>query len=948
MYKNIFFHRESGDIHLWDEEEGYTCFPYKKSAFKVIDKPVAGKKYTLHSLHGQPVKVVSSWKKREYLLNEVIEADVRPEVRVLTNVYLNEDLPPTTLDVLYFDIEVDTTEGFHKPYSPDGAITAIAWKRKSSPEYVCALLDLTKDFDRTPFTRTIPSAGGDYDATVHTFSTESELLMFFLIDYKQNIPDIITGWNIEGYDVPYLINRCKKVLQGDYFSYLSPINIVEWDKRLERYNIAGITQLDYMLLYKDKKFIPSSKQSYALNAVSLDELKEGKITYTGSLDELYANDPEKFIEYNVHDVTLVERLDKKLDLINLAVSVCCKGHVPFEDIYWSTRFLDGACLIALHRNNLVGPNRPFNEDDELLRYQILREMAEEENERGDVDYFEEYENASTSSKKLKSTLSSPDLDEEFDVLSVESKIFEKRDVAVQIAMVQKEEKELDAQEDGNGLFTITTVKHQSVAEFKKEKAGITTLPKANSKDDKFQGAFVKAPVPGLYHWVFDLDLESLYPSVIRTLNISPETKRPTPKGLKGDALLQYAKQNNYSLSLRGILYDKTKRGFIPSLFDTWTAERKHYKSLKEEAAKRGDKVGTAKYDLLQKVTKVVNNSLYGASGQSRFRFYDLENAESTTLTGQMVVKASMEKVNEFMNVKVGTTENPKDYVVYVDTDSNFIVAHDYLVKQGLTTPKEKEKATFELAVECENLINDYFQSKEFVAKMNVDKTNFIIKQEYIAMNALWVAKKMYAQLIISDKGISIQTLKGKPWELDVKGLALVRSTCPNIAKTLFHDTLVAILLGESKKSCYERLDQFKKNLRTSNLLEAAIPIGVNLSKYPLNADGSFKKGSPAHVKAALSFNKMIKILGNNQVLPIGDGEKIKYVVLKRENPYRFESLACRGNDDPDEVIDYMIRWVDYEKLYINIVHKKIEGIFTAIGWKSSQAEENSVFNALFS
>jgi DNA polymerase elongation subunit (family B) len=303
-----------------------------------------------------------------------------------------------------FDIEVSTDGGLPDIYKAENPITSIAYYDYIVKEYTVHLLDPNMQMNDLNITQR--------GSTVHIrrHSTEEELLGAFLTDYETMKPTILTGWNIDFFDVPYLYNRLKNVFDDRTASRLSPIGKVGYNKFRERYFIAGVSCLDMIKLYKNFTF--GERSSYSLDAIGKLELGEGKIQYDGTLDKLYAEDKEKFIDYNVHDVRLVKMIDDKMKLILLAKGICHKGHVPLEDVYFSSRFLDGAILTYLKRKGkIVVPNKPTRD----------------------------------------------------------------------------------------GTYQ-------------------------NNDDPKFDGAYVKDPIPGMYYWLVDLDATSMYPSIIMSLNISPETK----------------------------------------------------------------------------------------------------------------------------------------------------------------------------------------------------------------------------------------------------------------------------------------------------------------------------------------------------------------------------------------------------------------------------------------
>ena len=302
-------------------------------------------------------------------------------------------------------------------------------------------------------------------------------------------------------------------------------------------------------------------------------------------------------------------------------------------------------------------------------------------------------------------------------------------------------------------------------------------------------------------------MASLYPSIIRSLNISPETKVGRFENWKdvqdiyltgegeGNARFKYSNSskselvsadnirhwlntNNYTVSAIGVVYDKSRTGLVPSILETWMGEREEYRALAKKHGKEGNTELARFFDARQLTMKIVNNSLYGALGAAGFRFHDLDNAESITQTGQSVIRHAMLKGNEWFTKQTG---EDKEYVIYVDTDSNYFSAKPIIdmMERRLgkeLSKQEKTDITFKTSQVVEKYINDSF---DHYAKhvLNSDKHFFSIKQEYVSESGLWIAKKRYAQKIITEKGVSITQLTSgkKDWKLDVKGMDVVRS-----------------------------------------------------------------------------------------------------------------------------------------------------------------------------
>lgn len=192
-------------------------------------------------------------------------------------------------------------------------------------------------------------------------------------------------------------------------------------------------------------------------------------------------------------------------------------------------------------------------------------------------------------------------------------------------------------------------------------------------DVGFEGAYVKDPIPGKYSWVCSSDINSLYPSVIMSLNISPETKVGVVCNWDSEKLIsrsgdrveflgntmsyaemgEFLARNNFSIAANGAVYDLKKTGCIPDILKKWFAERVEFKNKMKDASNRGNKAETAFWKLRQQVQKILLNSLYGCLGLSTWRFYDLDNALAVTSTGQYIIKSTDKYVNKKMVDRLG-------------------------------------------------------------------------------------------------------------------------------------------------------------------------------------------------------------------------------------------------------------------------------------------------------
>jgi DNA polymerase elongation subunit (family B) len=564
VYKNIYYQRERNLIHLWDDRLGYKNFPYTRYAY---EKATNGQ---FRSIYGDRLNKIYKFKKDD---PELFESDVPETTRALVDAYWESDDVSTGHVVLTYDIEVEMETGLPDIKEANNTITSIALHDSATNQYWALVLDTNGNMsERVTDT-----------AIVIPFRDEVSMLKKYLDLYEEINPTIVTGWNIDYFDTPYIFNRIKRVINEKAANRLSPIGECFWSPYRSRFFMAGVSYLDYISLYRTYNY--SELPNYRLDTICQIELDKGKVEYKGNLDQLFRDDIEKFIEYNLMDVQLVVELDQKLQFIELCKGICHAGHVPYEDFVYSSKYLEGALLTYLRRKNLVAPNKPADRREKM---QAIHENNEE----------------------------------------------------------------------------------------------------------KFIGAYVKPPIVGKYEWIYDLDLTSLYPSIIMTLNISPETKvakinnwdaQSFRKGtqdlfeidndvISRENLAKMLEETGYSISSNGVLYRNDVVGCIPGILNDWFDKRIEYKDLMKKFGKAGD---SEKYNFYQKrqlVQKILLNSLYGCLGLPAWRFYDRENAEAVTTTGQQVIKSTADMVNlKYQNELGGNPiclefENGKIHRLYPNTN----------------------------------------------------------------------------------------------------------------------------------------------------------------------------------------------------------------------------------------------------------------------------------------
>ena len=249
------------------------------------------------------------------------------------------------ISIAYIDIEVESENGFPEPKDANESITAITIKIKDN-YFVFGCGDYVKHRD---------------DVHYAHCRDESDLLRRFIDFWCRFHPDVVTGWNIEFFDIPYLINRITKLFGEDEAKKLSPWNklrpykTVKFNRELNSYSIDGVAVLDYIELYR--KFTYSQQESYRLDHIAHIEVGEKKVDYSQfeSLHQLYKHDYQKFIEYNIKDVELVEKLEDKMKLLELALTLAYDNKVNYEDVFTQVRMWDAIVYNYLKKKNIVIP-----------------------------------------------------------------------------------------------------------------------------------------------------------------------------------------------------------------------------------------------------------------------------------------------------------------------------------------------------------------------------------------------------------------------------------------------------------------------------------------------------------------------------------------------------------------------------------------------------------------
>ena len=741
--------------------------------------------------------------------------------------YFNQHFPEdieydsSLLKIYTIDIETTAENGFPSV-------------ENTTEEILCLTI---KDFSTKQFivwgTREYQNSRDDVEYRV--FWKEEEMLRDFLAWWAENTPDILTGWNCDLFDVPYIVRRVERILSEKHAKSLSPWNkvyqnIVDIQGRsYYKCDIIGVSILDYIDLYK--KFTYTNQQSYRLDYIAEVELGQKKLDHSefDTFRDFYTQDWQKFVDYNIHDVELVDRLEDKLRLIELALVLAYDAKVNFTDVYSQVRMWDQIIYNELTKRNIAVPP----------------------NETSD-------------------------------------------------------------------------------------------------KDAKYEGAYVKEPIPGLYEWVVNFDLNSLYPHLIMQYNISPETLLPNkhPSATVDKLLnmeLDLSDLGSKTVCANGAYYDTSRKGFLPELMEKTYDERKEYKKKMLVAQAEYDKNPTpekakeiAKWNNFQMARKIQLNSAYGAIGNQYFRYYLLTNAEAITLSGQVSIRWIENEMNKYLNNLLSTED--VDYVIAVDTDSIYLNLGP-LVNKFLSAKSGDKAAITKLLDKIAKerlepfIDNSYQKLADYVSAYD---QKMKMKRENIADKGIWTAKKRYILNVLADESAILQNPK-----LKIMGLEAIKSSTPSACRTKIKKAY-DIMINGTEQELIEFIDKFKNDFYTMPLEDISFPRGVNgLTKWYDHAT-LYKKSCPIHVRASLLYNRQLKTKKLLHKYPmIQEGDKIKYVYLQVPN-IMGENVFAFISDFPEETdlkksIDYKLQ---FEKSFL----KPVKVVSDAIGWKT---EEIATLDFLF-
>ena len=884
-YVDAIFDRNEDIIRVVERHEGKRKFIEHPVKYTFYYKDPKGKHL---SIYGDPLsKIICKNTKdfrKEIAINRdktLFESDVNPIFQCLSENYLNQDAPK--LNIAFFDIETDfdPDRGFADPADPFMPITAITVNLQ--------WLDVLITLALPPKTISLEQAKHEVEQwgeEVLLFTDEGQMLETFL-DLIEDA-DVLSGWNSEGYDIPYTVNRVSRILSKDdtrrfclWKQLPKKREYEKFGRKAETFDLVGRVHLDSLELYR--KYTYEERHSYRLDAIGEMEVGERKTVYEGTLDQLYNNDFKTFIEYNRQDVALLDKLDRKLKFIDLSNELAHANTVLLQTTMGAVAVTEQAIINEAHERGMRVPNRPRRDDENTAA----------------------------------------------------------------------------------------------------------------------AGAYVAFPKKGVHKWIASMDLNSLYPSVIRALNMAPETiigqlrpemtdaviheamtlqkksfagawegrfgteeyeavmakrrdvvitidfedgKSETMSGAEIHKLI-FDSGTPWMLSANGTIFTTEFEGVIPGILKRWYAERKELQAMKKKAMEAGNNLEIAFWDKRQLVKKINLNSLYGAILNPGCRFFDKRIGQSTTLTGRQIVKHMSAETNKTIT---GKYDHVGQSVIYGDTDSVYFSAYPVLKEdiQSKQIPWSKESVItlYDQIAEAVNSTFGSFMAEAFHCPASRAAV-IAAGREIVAESGLYITKKRYAALVYDMEG-DRKDVDGKPGKVKAMGLDLRRSDTPGFMQDFLMEILMMVLQEYPEDAILEKIATFRIDFKSRPGWEKGSPKRANkIGHFQRLEEKQGKANLPGHVRASLNWNTLKKMNGDRYSMDIVDGMKVIVCKLK-PNPMNFTSVAY----PTDELrLPQWFKELPFDDAAMEevIIDNKLDNLIGVLNYNLIETKQDNTFNNFF-
>ncbi len=861
MYRNVVYEARNQQIRLytWDEDGKRIEITQSYKPYLYVDAH-SDKYTTATSIYNTPLRKIEFRNQSERFAfikgggNKRLFENFPAKQQYLLDTFwqVNEtpDFTKNEIKMLLLDIET---------YSP----SAGGFPNTADPTHPINVITVYDNLEKKFYTWGTKKYTGEFKENVEYVYcvTEKDLFNKFLNYLEKDYPDILSGWNSEFFDIPYIINRIKRVLGDEEALRLSPVGQVysrdipgKFGKHVTKWYVEGVSLLDYMDIYR--KFAPE-RQSYKLNSIGEVENVGNKVAVVDmDLATLADVDWNTFIDYNIQDVNILVKLEEKLQYLGLVKMLAYVGCTTFEAAMGALSVINGAfCVRARHRKQII-PTFVRGEDT-----------------------------------------------------------------------------------------------------------------------GKNPGAYVGEPQQGFQKYVVSFDANSLYPNVMISLNLSPETKIGKITNRTDDSvsiLMVNGKVKEYTIpifnklikdydiaiSKADILFHQKQKGIIPEIVDYYYNKRKlskdEYVELKKQLAdvdKRikniktvqtpeiMEKLNNHRANLADKVTragtkqltiKILINSIYGYFGNKHAPIGDDDIASSVTLSGQAVIKQSNVYIREYIKMKTGLTDKElkaNDPIIYNDTDSSY-ASIELLIKH-LKIPFYNDKGevhdeVYKLEQELVEYLNTEIK-KWGVEEFNSKDCRFVFKRECIGDVGIFLQKKRYVLNILDDEGAKINKTK-------YVGVEVVRTSLTPELKVGMKNVIETMLHTQNYGDTNKAMGKVYEVFKGLEINKFASVMGLNgYDKYANQCKGmKTAKRMPIHCKAAYFYNTLIKEHKLHKYESLGSGDKVRFFYAKKPNRYGIDCIGFKY-EWPKEFNEFFKP--DYDKIFEKIVYKPFDRYYKAVNWK---------------
>jgi DNA polymerase elongation subunit (family B) len=882
-YVDALFDREHDRIHVVERKNGVRIYQEFPANYVFYYDDARGK---FQSIYGTPVSRFSTRNNKEFRKEiriqsgkQLYESDINPIFRCLEENFKGADAP--RLHTAFFDIEVDfdPEKGYSRPEDPFNKITAISVYLDWLGQLVTLAIP-----PRHMSMETAQEIASEFENCL-LFEHEEDMLKMFL-DLIEDA-DALSGWNSEGFDIPYTVMRITRVLSKDDTRRFCLWGQLPKQRMFERFgaenltfDLVGRVHMDYMQLYR--KYTYEERHSYSLDAIGEYELDERKTQFEGTLDQLYNQNFKTFLDYNRQDTLLLAKLDKKLKFLDLANTLAHENTVLLQTTMGAVAVTEQAIINEAHERGMVVPNRKerlTDEDTQAAGAYVAYPKKGIHEYIGSIDINSLYPSA------IRALNMGPETIVGQLRLTMTDRLINER----------MEKQKMSFAAAWEGLFA--TLEYTAVME--QQRGTEITIDWQGGEETVHSAAEV-------WHMIFD-------------------SNQP------------------WVLSANGTIFTYEREGIIPGLLKRWYAERKEMQAKLKQCETKEDE---EYWDKRQLVKKINLNSLYGAILNPGCRFFDKRIGQSTTLTGRSIAKHMDAYVNECIT---GKYDHVGETIIYGDTDSCYFSAWPVLKKEveegRMAWSKETAIQLYDSIAEQVNISFPGFMEQAFHCPREMGS---VIKggREVVASKGLFITKKRYAVMIVDKEGKRVD-VEGKPGKVKAMGLDLKRSDTPKVIQDFLSELLHDVLTGGQKDDVVEKVREFKYAFKERPGWEKGSPKRVNnLTKYGAEEQRLGKANMPGHVRAALNWNTLRRMNSDNYSMQIVDGMKTIVCKLK-DNPLGWTSIGY----PTDEL--HLPQWFkelpfDDGAMEATVIDGKVDNLLGVLDWDiASATNTDNTFTSLF-